>query len=689
MEQNVQMRAKSAVNEKVHLYIIINDDFDKTALDTLDISIESDFNNILTILSPVESLAALSEMKGIDYISVGIQAKPQLDVAVPLVRADMVQRGISATLNNHEGLEQSYTGKGVIVGIVDLGLDFTHPTFRAADGSLRISRAWVQTSSGNAPAGFRYGTEYVGKNALLGKRYSNDQMSHGTHVAGIAAGGGGTSPYVGVAPEAEIVFVETGGTDTQITDGVRYIFNYAKSQNKPAVVNISMGTQYGSHDGKSATDQAFAEMTGAGKIIVGSAGNNGLDSLHIRKDFADNADTLRTIINISPTDNNNKIGNAIIWGDADTDLQAAFEIYDLDTKERVFRTEFLNTARNAAKLDKTFQRINVKMSVIHRYPTNQKPLVEIEVTNPTNERYGVALVLLGNAGRSADLWNNGFNSSGASFTALANAPTWQMGDNASSITEIGGTSEQVITVGAFNSKTQWRDINGATHSYNGFPLGDISYFSSQGPTADGRIKPDIAAPGTALASAVNAFASDYSPTSRNKIMLVAKENNSYFGIMQGTSMAAPMVTGAVALMLQRNPELTPENIRELLSELAVKDDFTGETANNTWGFGKLDVYNILSSRKMLPKPKLGDVLVYFDAQNHNIILQTAKEHNDETDHRLPISRVEIFDITGKKMLDKRNITDQTVNVSSLRTGIYILRIYSGDEVCRRKTLVYF
>ena len=672
-------------SEKINLFIIINNDFDKNSLDSLDISIESDFGDVLTLLAPVENLAALAEINGIDYISVGVEAKPQLDVAVPLVRADMVHRG--------ENLEQAYTGKDVIVGFVDLGLDFTHPAFRAADGSLRISRVWIQSESGNAPSGFRYGTEYVGKNALLGKRYSNDAYSHGTHVCGIAAGSGNF--YAGIAPEAEIVFVETGGTDTQIVDGVKYIFNYAAAQKKPAVVNISMGTHYGPHDGKSTTDKAFDSMTGAGKIIVGSAGNNGADSLHIRKNFTTNTDTLRSIIDINLSeDNGNKSTIAIVWGDANSDFQAAYEVYNLKTKECVFRTEFLNTARNTTTLNKTYQKISLKMNVIRRYLSNQKPIIEIEIANPMYENYGVAIVLVGNAGHSVDLWNNAHNSSGAPFFALegTTASGWQAGNTTSSITEIGGTGEQVITVGSFDSKAKWFSYS-AQRDYTFLTVseGEISFWSSRGPTADGRTKPDITAPGAGVVSAVNSFASDFSLTSANKECLVLKENNHFYGIMQGTSMSAPVVTGAVALMLQKNPDLTPADIKELLREFSRQDDFTGtidENGSNTWGWGKLDVYDIVSSRKILPKPKIKNVIVFYDVQSKNIILQTEKEYRGETDYHLEISRVEIFDLSGRKLIDKQNVFNQTVNVASLKGGIYIVKISSSSGNAVRKALIY-
>jgi len=156
-------------------------------------------------------------------------------------------------------------------------------------------------------------------------------------------------------------------------------------------------------------------------------------------------------------------------------------------------------------------------------------------------------------------------------------------------------------------------------------------------------------------------------------------------------MAAPMVAGAVALMLQKNPELTPDDIKELLRDFSIQDVFTdtiGANGSNTWGWGKLDVYNIMSSRKIQPKPRVGDIIVVYDPQNKNIILQTEREFQEEIDSRLEIKRVELFDLSGRKLIDRRNVSNRTVNVATLKAGVYILKIHSSGGVAVRKVLVY-
>ena len=197
--------------ELVHLFLVVSDDFDRSSLDTLNAFIESDFGTTVTLTIPIQQLQSLTQLKNIEYIRVGMPVKPRLNVAVPEIGADYVLQGT--------GINRPFTGKDVIVGVVDFGLDFTHPTFINNNGRLKISRCWVQSERGGAPQGFSYGREYVGEAQLLAKQYTNRNISHGTHVCGIIAGSG-AGIYSGVAPNAEIVFVETGGTDSQIIDAV-------------------------------------------------------------------------------------------------------------------------------------------------------------------------------------------------------------------------------------------------------------------------------------------------------------------------------------------------------------------------------------------------------------------------------------------------------------------------------------
>ena len=159
------------------------------------------------------------------------------------------------------------TGKGILVGVVDSGVDFFHPDFRNEDGSSRILRLWDQSINGNPPEGYTRGTEYTKEEideALVlgeteGRRLipSRDVSGHGTAVLGIAAGNGTVSEGVnrGVAYESEILVVKMGnaGTNsfprtTELMEGIDYLVRQAAALGKPIAINISFGNNYGSHE---------------------------------------------------------------------------------------------------------------------------------------------------------------------------------------------------------------------------------------------------------------------------------------------------------------------------------------------------------------------------------------------------------------------------------------------------------
>ena len=192
------------------------------------------------------------------------------------------------------------TGKGILVGVVDSGVDFFHPDFRNEDGSSRILRLWDQSIPGNPPKGYTKGTEYtkeeIDKALALGETEgrrlvpSRDVSGHGTAVLGIAAGNGTVSEGVnrGVAYESEILVVKMGnaGTNsfprtTELMEGIDYLVRQATAMGKPIAINISFGNNYGSHQGDSLLETYISNVANVGRsvICVGS-GNNGNDRIH-------------------------------------------------------------------------------------------------------------------------------------------------------------------------------------------------------------------------------------------------------------------------------------------------------------------------------------------------------------------------------------------------------------------------
>lgn len=240
--------------------------------------------DILTAEMPLTAVAALGENEQVHFIQASTKSALKMNLSHVEIGANQVHAG--------SGLSQSYTGDGVVVGVLDSGIDWKHEDFDWSNGSSRIQYLWDMSGTSNPPSGYAYGTEYTKANIDAGQCSEIDGdggYGHGTHVTGTAAGSGNAhSDYPGVAPESDIIFVKgirdhnsNGGfSDSDVIDGCAYIFAKAQQMGQPAVINLSLGGHYGSHDGTSLYEQGLDNLTGPGKIIVAAAGNEGSDLIH-------------------------------------------------------------------------------------------------------------------------------------------------------------------------------------------------------------------------------------------------------------------------------------------------------------------------------------------------------------------------------------------------------------------------
>ena len=205
------------------------------------------------------------------------------------------------------GLESSYTGKDVIYGFVDTGLEYLHPDFQDSNGNTRVMRYWDQTMPDNAssPAPYGYGFAWDSTSINNLTITSTDDGGHGTQVTGHGAGNGlANGSNKGMAPDANIIVVQTDFTRPNwtltVADAVDYIFKVADSYGMPAVVNISAGTYLGSHDGNDPAAEAIEMMLDEkpGRIVVCAAGNSGnLEAYHVANDVTADTNWITQVVN--------------------------------------------------------------------------------------------------------------------------------------------------------------------------------------------------------------------------------------------------------------------------------------------------------------------------------------------------------------------------------------------------------
>ncbi len=558
-----------------------------------------------------------------------------LDQSVPAIGTDRILRG--------SGLDSAYTGKGVIIGVVDTGIDFNHKAFLNDDGSTRLLALWDQTveltDGSRRPEGLHYGLECDAlqiNDALRGDENacpSTDTEGHGTHVAGVAAGSG--DDYEGVAPQSPLIVVKTDFLDGSILDGINYIFRKADAMGRPVVVNLSLGDSSGAHDGNSWFEKTLASQLTPGRIVVAGAGNEasqeGLFYTHAALQFGGGDDVRHGPI-------------ALPAGDSDGNpaYSLFFDMWDEGTTLRSFSVAALSItddgyeAHQAPQLvapeaegdpltvkilgdGKTWGYVHAASAidpVIGRRETiilidrcSDGPCAMGGTVDDAVKDFGQTLWSLHfddkPAGR-VDLWPVGMS---ALFLAPHEASVLRWGDSsvwsAGHFAFAGGdddltvtlpaSSPEVVAVGSYVTRSSWTDASGnlqPPESLRGPDEGELSLFSSRGPTADGRIKPDITAPGEWIASAF----------SRDSLFTQGLEDRSNrYGVLRGTSMAAPHVAGVVALMLQRNARLTADDLLgdEGLLTRNVKTTLPPlQLPRNDWGYGVIDAPTIFSDARL-------------------------------------------------------------------------------------------
>lgn len=545
--------------------------------------------SIMTADIPLDVLEEVAALDCIKYIEMGTPVEQKLDNARKDTKVDVVHAGTE--------LPEEYRGKGVIVGIVDNGFELGHPNFYTRDKSeLRIKRLWDQNASGNAPENFGYGCEYVTQEEILAKTTDSNSSTHGTHVLGIAAGADNTDErnLYGVATDAEIVLVALDGNDmidsdnTKVVDAVKYIFDYADSVDKPCVINLSLGSHLGPRDGSSTFDVMTDAMQGPGRLIVGAVGNDGGSKCHVSKSFQGEAnDTLATFLEFTYT--YPQYGTAEVWSDSGMELTFVPFIYNI--QENKVEKTYEPATFGAEQLDdrtytftSTTDHVSGNVSVEGEInPLNGKThlMLTFDVYYSADYYYGFYIISPDKG--TVNIWTENVYSQFSSYDKAG----YVDGDCYSTMGEIGGTGKRIISVGAYVTR-DYRTEYGIPH-YTGETLDAIASFSSAGPTVDGRIKPEITAPGTYIISSLSSLYSG----SKYKYCTVTWNDKEYeFGYMQGTSMAAPFVTGVMAVWLQTTPEMTPEEAKEILQKTSRKDSFTGELEEptNIWGYGKIDAY---------------------------------------------------------------------------------------------------
>lgn len=665
-----QAAAVGAADRQLSAYVTI--DPARTSWQQLGVTPIAENAGTATVRLSLDALQRLAKQQGVEYIQITSGATQMLNLARQEAGTDQIHKGTD--------LPQAYTGEGVVVGVVDAGFDYMHAAFRRpADGALRIKRVWEQGATtldgASAPAKYGYGIELNTPELIEKAQGDSDSNSHGTHVAAIAAGSDAykDGAYVGNAPDADIVLVAldlNASTNADISNAVQYIFDYADEVGKPCVVNLSLGNQDGPHDGTSTFDTMTDAMQGPGRLIVGAAGNHRTDAFHIDHTFATaDAAPLRTFVKYKVAPSNSVSGGTIeIWGEKGVDFTVDIAAYSTFNKKDA-RSTTVYPAEGVTDVDFGKYATGTWKVASEVSPLNGKPHVVLtSALTSIRNNYAIALTVTPKTAGRVNIWSDN------TYLAMESRDIegFSAPDAASStLCEIGGTGKRILTVGSYTTRNEYT-TNGGQQATLQETVGDLSSFSSYGPTVDGRMKPNITAPGCFIISAV-------SNNDASGNLMYAEYNENFgrynqYGYMQGTSMASPFVAGIVATWLQAYPQLTPEQLHEIVQNTARKDSFTATAPDSNWGYGKINALDGL--RQCIEKQETGCVSVAmpFDGTvriaDGNILLGFARDTQ---------ATLCITSMTGStlfsKQLGKRSAGETlSVAVPQLPKGVYLLSV---------------
>lgn len=534
----------------------------------------------------------ISDIDGVKHVTKAVTILTCTDSARYYSRVDAIHAG--------DGFEMPYKGRDVIIGVIDCGFDFNHINLCDNDGHTRVKAVYMPLdTTGTRPvvnAVRLPGSCYENAGQIAALTTDDPMTTHGTLTTGIAAGGFHGNGWHGMAPEADIVacaMPETELNDVRVANCISYICDYASRKNKPCVINISLGSNVGPHDGTSYLNRVCDQMAGPGRIFVVSAGNDGGYPVTVHRSTTGSTDTVTTLLSgyrgtvqysgyVNAWSNTNKLFNTrlvvvdkrngdILYHSRLVGTTARGVIHTFDSEnDTILSNYFLGSVEIKGDIELN-GKPNSICTIDMRAKSSDFALGFQYITPSRNE-------LVVSTSKYAY-----FNDYGFSWA--------EKGSSVGSISDLA-TTDSVISVGSYNSRQYLTRRNGSPYRRINSVPGRLSFFSSYGPDENGISRPDVCAPGSVIISSANRYDTE---APNLDIWDFWMESAAVFDGVDypycpdlGTSMSAPVVTGAIALWLQANPNLSVADVRDVLRHSSYKDSYVHASDSEIWGSGKLD-----------------------------------------------------------------------------------------------------
>ena len=546
---------------------------------------------------PVDKVDALVAIEGVKRVDATSKGELKTDVS-------LVETGVSLIDGTVPGFEEVYTGKGVTICLVDGGFDFQHPAFKDADGNSRLRCVYLPGND----SGRKFiveddeaGTiEYPGSvfdtpELIATLTTDAENLNHGTHTAGIAAGARSPLGFGGMAPDADIVLVSTVAEENVNEIAFQFVAHYARQINAPVVLSASLNSHEGPHNGTGTMPELIDELSHY-VIPVFSVGNEGDKLLHIYKAFDEENSSLKAFLsrpfpffdeqgNISRSIDSAVCGysrNAL--GENDT-LSVQIGMLNRSSDEIVWQTAPLTITPSQDEVyieilsdDDEILGEYMHGGLVFIYGNVIEGKLELHtiVNGILDRRWPFFISLSSSSPIEMDLWETTDR-----FDAFDNMEGYTYGDSDISCGDWTSTPN-VISVGDYVANTTKRDYTGDVSDESGnYTLNNITLYSSYGVSINGVAQPTVTAPGTNVVSSLSHY------TCNQEIAEWMQWQGYPYGAMSGTSMSCPTVSGIIALWLQADPTLTLDDIKEVLAATSRNDEFTADSPIR-WGYGKID-----------------------------------------------------------------------------------------------------
>lgn len=649
--------------------------------------------NLAIVTLPIDQVEDFAKNKSVKRVQFGTKMHANLDKA----------RAATSTSWAHLGMmvDHKYTGAGVVTGLMDQGIDPNHVTFMNSDQSAsRVKRVWTfMGEDGSFDA-------YETPEAIASFTTDMKDETHGTHVAGILAGGYESNrnlPYYGVAKGSDIAMSEGLFSDINIIYAVENIIEYALAEGKPAVVNLSLGNNVGPHDGTDLFSQ-YLDILGKYAVICVSAGNEGNDKIVLNKTFTESDKKLKSFV-VETIYEGLHAGTVDIWSDSNKALSVTPMVYDAVADTVVYKMPTINKSMvtpdgkdlewiyvsngsnytfgdlSDPNFDKAFKGTYGSYigatALVDGYNNRYETVISYYLQNTETNKgnYVMAFEVEGEVGQKVYVYTDGSYSE----FSTKNLKGWDEAITDGTISNMA-CGKNIIVVGSFNSR-----------AYGAEAEKELSSYSSYGTLVDGRELPHICAPGCMIYSAANgSYIQSLISSGKNQESDFAYKatinGKSYYWIgMAGTSMASPFFAGAVALWLEANPYLERDDVLAIAQESATKDSYvTNSLIPVKWGAGKL---NVIEGLKLAIASKAGisDVMT----EEKRIIVTSNGDNRYEVfvageDNLNAI----LYNMSGVPVLNTTS-QDETIMVdaSNLVKGVYVLSIQGETAKYTKRILV--